>query len=220
MSSPFLKLKDTAFLAKGHSRLVYQHPLEPGYLVKVIRPEVIEKRWGSGTAWYKRKRRYGRFISYVREAQEYIVGCVATGDAPACFQKVIGFADTDLGLGLVTEAVRAPDGTLAPNIADLIERGWFGSIERRALGSFFEELLASPVTLSDLNLGALVYTGDVKTPGRFVLIDGLGTATILPLKTLSAYFNRRSKLGKRARLELRIAQRLEKVTKAGVVQKA
>ena len=207
-------------MAKGHSRLVYQHPFAPDCIVKVIRPDVIEKRWGSGTAWYKRKRRYGRFISYIRETQEYIAGCEATGDGPAFLQTVVGFAETDLGLGIVIKAVRAPDGSLAPHIAALIERGQFGAAERQALETFYGQLLASKVTLSDLNVGNLVYTGDAIMPGHFVLIDGLGTATILPLKKFSAFLNRRSKLAKFKRLELRIAQRLEKARNAGVVQKA
>lgn len=215
----FLKLKDTPPLAKGHSRLVYQHPHYADCLVKVIRPDMIEKRWGSGAAWYKRKRRYGRFISYIRETQEYVAGCVATGSNPAFLQKIVGFADTDLGLGLVMEAVRTPTGELAPHIAGLIERGQFGTTERKALDEVLLKILESDITLSDLNVGNLVYTGDETTPGHFVLIDGLGTATIFPLKRFSRYLNRRSKLQKFARLEMRIAQRLEKARQAGVVQK-
>jgi hypothetical protein len=217
--SDILQLKDTPPLAKGHSRLVFQHPRQPDWLVKVIRPDVIEERWGAGAAWYKRARRYGRFISYVREVQEYVVGCAATGAGPSCFQKVIGFADTDLGLGLVTEAVRTPDGSLAPSIVNLITSGRFGAAERRSLDVFFEQLLASPIAVSDMNLGALVYTGDATIQGRFVLIDGLGDATLLPIKRLSSYFNRRSKLGKCRHLESRIAMRLERARAAGVVQK-
>jgi hypothetical protein len=52
-----------------------------------------------------------------------------------------------------------------------------------------------------------------------VLIDGLGTAAIFPLKRFIRYFNHRSKLGKFKRLELRISQRLEKARQAGVIQK-
>ncbi|MDF3059537.1 MAG: hypothetical protein K0R17_3752 [Rariglobus sp.] len=217
--SKFLKLKDTPPLAKGHSRLVYQYPGEPDWLVKVIRPDMIEKRWGSGAAWYKRKRRYGRFISYVRETQEYIAGCVASGSGPAFLQKVVGFVDTDLGLGLVSEAVRAPTGELAPDIAALIERGHFDATVRQALNTVCRQILESDMTLSDLNVGNLVYTGNKTTPGHFVLIDGLGTAAIFPLKRFIRYFNHRSKLGKFKRLELRISQRLEKARQAGVIQK-
>lgn len=201
-----LLLKDSKPLAQGHSRLVFQHPHNPDWLVKVIRPDVIEDRWGSGTAWYKKRRRFGRYISYVRECQEYIVGCLATGVSAGSFQKVIGFADTDLGLGLVVAAVRGPDGALAPTLADIIRAGRFtGGVQAR-LEIFQRELLASEVTVSDLNLGNLVYSGGYNKEGDFVLIDGLGTSTLIPFKTLSTAFNRRSKLGRIRRLHQRIAR--------------
>ena len=217
--STFLTFKDTPPLAKGHSRLVFQHPDDARLLVKVIRPDMIEKRWGSGAAWYKRKRRYGRFISYVRETQEYIASCVPTGRGPDFLQKVVGFVETDLGLGIVIEAVRTPTGELAPHIAALIERGQFNATVRAALETVYRQILESDLTLSDLNVGNLVYTGDDQTPGRFILIDGLGTATIFPLKRFIRSLNRRSKLAKFKRLQVRIDQRLEKALAAGIHQR-
>lgn len=205
-----LKLKDSVPLAKGHSRLVFQHPQNTGWLVKVIRPDVIEQRWGGGAAWYKRSRRYGRFISYVREVQEYVVGCVATGTGPNFFQKVVGFADTDLGLGLVVEAVRGPDGQLAPTLRDLIRKGCYGSGTTEQINVFARRLLASDVTISDLNLGNLVYTGGYDGDGEFVLIDGLGTSTLFPLKSFSRWLNRRSKAGRIKRLNERIERLLKR----------
>lgn len=217
--SKLLTFKDITPLAKGHSRLVFQHPDDASLLVKVIRPDMIEKRWGSGAAWYKRKRRYGRFISYIRETQEYIASCVPTGKGPDFLQKVVGFAETDLGLGIVIEAVRTPSGELAPHIAALIERGEFNGTVRAALETVQRQILESDMTLSDLNVGNLVYTGDSKTPGRFILIDGLGTAAIFPLKRFSKYLNRRSKLGKFKRLQMRIDQRLAKALAGGIPQR-
>jgi PhoP regulatory network protein YrbL len=217
--SKFLTFKDTAPLAKGHSRLVFQHPDDVRLLVKVIRPDMIDKRWGSGAAWYKRKRRYGRFISYIRETQEYIASCVPTGRGPDFLQKVVGFVETDLGLGIVIEAVRTPSGELASNIAALIERGQFNATVRTALDTVKRQILENDLTLSDLNVGNLVYTGDEKTPGRFILIDGLGTATIFPLKRFSKYLNRRSKLGKFKRIQVRIDQRLATALEAGIQQR-
>lgn len=208
--SGFLKLTDVAPLAKGHSRLVYQHPENPDHLIKVIRPEVIEKRWGSGTAWYKRRRRYGRFISYVREVQEYVVGCLATGNTPEFVQRIAGFADTDLGLGLIVEAVRGPDGTLAPTLGQLIDLGRFGEAEDAALEAFGRHLLESDIVVSDLNLGNLVYTGGNGVAGRFVMIDGVGEASFLPLKSWSRGFNRHSKLGRWKRMRSRMEQRRRK----------
>lgn len=203
--SGVLKLKEVSPLAKGHSRLVYQHPEEPAYLVKVIRPEVIEKRWGSGTAWYKRRRRYGRFISYVREIQEYVAVCARHGECPDFLQKIIGFAETDLGLGLVIEAVRDREGNLAPTLGSLVRAGRFDAVAKAALERFMEQLLGCDATVSDLNVGNLVYC-DAASEARFVMIDGLGSAAVLPLAKISRRFNRRSKLGRYDRLRSRIAR--------------
>ena len=60
---PILKLKDCTPLAQGGSRLVFEHPNDADLLVKVIRPEVIEDRFGKNTKWYKKRRRLGKYIS-------------------------------------------------------------------------------------------------------------------------------------------------------------
>ena len=67
-----LQLSDRSPIASGTLRRVYAHPDAPDRLVKVIRPEIVEKRWGKGSAWYKRFRRVGRFIAVQREVEEYL----------------------------------------------------------------------------------------------------------------------------------------------------
>lgn len=204
-----LKLKDQTPLTMGRSRLVFEHPDDPSLIVKVVRPDVVDDRFGRGTAWYKRRRRYGRFLSYVRELQEYIAVHAAHNHSPPFLQKVIGLAETDLGLGLVTEAARDAEGNLAPNLGALIATGRFDSAARARLDIFLKQVLDCDVVISDMNVGNLVYAF---TPGResgFVLIDGIGNSNPLPFKTLSRKINRRSKLKRFERLYNRIRTRLD-----------
>lgn len=195
-----LQLKSREPLAKGHSRLVFQHPDCDEWLVKVIRPEVIEKRFGSGAAWYKRRRRFGRYLSYVRESQEYIAAWTSHGCELPFLQKIIGFVPTDLGLGLVIQSARGRDGGLAPSLGELISSNRFDGRVRADLEEFLSKLLDSNVIISDMNVGNMVYAYDQVNQDHFVLIDGLGNNTIWPLKAMSRRINRRSKLGRYKRL--------------------
>lgn len=206
----FLELKDRTPLTMGRSRLVFEHPDHSSLIVKVMRPDVVEARFGSGTAWYKRRRRYGRFVSYVREIQEYIAVQAAHGHSPPFLQKVIGLAETDMGLGLVTEAARDAEGNLAPNLGTLIASGRFDSAVRGNLDLFLQQILDCDVIISDMNVGNLVYAFREELGNFFVLIDGMGNSNPLPFKAISPRINRRSKLKRFERLYNRIGLRLEK----------
>ena len=201
---PILQLKNRNPLTHGRSRLVFEHPHDPDLLVKVIRPEVVEDRFGSKTKWYKKRRRFGKFISYIREIQEFIA-MRETQDSDALFlQRIVGFARTDMGLGLVLEAVRWTDGTLAPNMATLINNGRFDDTAKKALDVFLDEILNSNVIISDLNLANIVYTYSEERGHYCTLIDGIGNNSLLPFKMISRRINRRSKRGRYKRLHARI----------------
>lgn len=209
---PVLKLKNRNPLTHGRSRLVFEHPHDPDLLVKVIRPEVVEDRFGSKTKWYKKRRRFGKFISYVREIQEFIAVEESLGKSPHFLQRIVGFAQTDIGLGLITEGVRAPNGKLAPSLATLIHEEIFDGKAQKALEISLNQILESEVIVSDLNLGNLVYTHNQELGHYFVLIDGLGNNNPLPFKAISRGINRRSKIKRFARLYNRI-ERAKKANK-------
>ena len=201
---PILKLKDCTPLAQGGSRLVFEHPNDADLLVKVIRPEVIEDRFGKNTKWYKKRRRFGKYISYIREIQEYLAVREASEHDAPFLQRIVGFSRTDIGLGLVLEAVRWTDGTLAPSLRILIHSGRYDTEAQRALASFLDELLNCPVVISDLNMANIVYTHTTDRGYHFVLIDGVGNNSPLPFKEISKIINRRSKLGRFKYLHARI----------------
>lgn len=206
-SSSVLRLKDIPAITQGRMRMVFRHPEDPRLLVKVIRPDVIEQRWGSGAPWYKSRRRYRQYISYIRETEEYIAAYAQHGSSLPFAQKIVGFTETDLGLGLVMEAALDRDGNLAPALPTLFERQAFDRKVSEDLEEFLNLVVESDLIVADLNSGNIVYAYDAaRDKDHFVLIDGLGVSTILPFKLLSRSFNRRSKLGRVKRLRVRMAR--------------
>jgi len=206
------RLKDAEIIAAGHTRDVYRHPDDASLLIKVIRPSAIEARYGRGAPWYKfKRRRYRHLIAYLREVREQIAVHAAGGQHPPFLQKIVGFAETDMGMGLVVEAVRAADGSFAPTVAELARQGRLDPARLAALDRFLDEMVNSPVIVADLNPFNVVYGCGAGRSGEaehFVLIDGIGHKNVIPLERMSARINRWSKARKAVRFREMVAARL------------
>ncbi len=218
MSARLFHLKDTPPIATGHMRLVFRHPDDASLLIKVIRPDVIDARWGSGASWYKRRRRYGRYSSFIRELQEFVAAWSAHGESLHFVQRIVGFAETDLGLGLVLHAVRGRDGNYARPLVDMIVAGEYTPEVAAALEWAIQQLLDCEVVISDPHAGNFVYAFTPEHGDHFVLIDGLGNNNVLPFKFLSRWVNRRSKHGRFDRLRRYIAGLVEQREKGLIGQ--
>lgn len=208
-ATPLLPLAATEPIARGRMRLVFRHPHDPSLLIKVIRPDVIDQRWGSGQPWYKKRRRFRQYISYLRECEEFIAGCAGNGSSLPFAQKITGFIETDLGLGLVMEAALDADGSLAPTLASLAKGRTLDPQVRAELDDFSRRLIESNLIVADLNPANLVRAHTPEHGHHFVIIDGLGSSTILPFKRLSAALNR---LSKRARIRA-LHERLDRFSR-------
>ncbi len=203
----FLQLGALEPLAKGNLRLVYAHPDGPGLVVKVMRPEAVELRYDGGAPWFKRWRRYRHYVLFIREIHEYVAAYARHGKSLPFVQRIVGFVETDLGLGLVTDAIRDSRGNLAPTLATLIETGGYDRVAEAALESFIRQLLESDLVVADLHERNLVYSALPGGEPHFVMIDGIGDSNILPLKSLSRTLNNRSRRKRVTRLRQRIALR-------------
>ena len=191
-------------LASGSTRDVFWHPDDPDLLIKVIRADAIEKRYGKGRPWYKTTRRYRHYVSYFREMREEIAVRALMERHPDSLQKIVGFADTDRGFGLIVEAAKDRDGQLAPTLPDLIQSGRFDARAEQDLKTCLNELLDSPVILADVHGANLVYAWTEARGQHFVLIDGIGCKTLIPLNRISVNINRYSKQKRIDRLLARV----------------
>ncbi len=203
---PKLLLADLKPIAKGSIRDVYRHPEDPGLLVKVIRKATMDEKFGSGRRWYKAKRRrYGHLVSYVREVREHIAVNALCPQHPDYLQKIVGFADTDLGLGLVVEAIFGPEGRYAPTLRAILLAGQMTDEVQRDFDIFCEAVAVSPVIIADLHPANVVYGARVGERPRFVIIDGLGHKTLIPLELMSQWINQWTNRQKIRKLRARVA---------------
>jgi len=210
VSPDLLLLKDSTPIASGGLRLVFPYPGDPSRLVKVMRPDKVASRYGDeGGTWFRRNRRHGEYILFVREIREYIAGYASHGRSLPFVQRIRGMVETDLGLGLVLDAARDAQGNLAPTLAKVIATGGFDVRAQQAFEDFLRDMLECDVVFSDLHERNLVYAVGTDGVLRFVMIDGLGSSTLIPFKSFSRLLNRRSKAKRIERLRKRVKLRTD-----------
>ncbi len=197
-----LLLGDDDLIAEGVRRDVFRYPGNSELLVKVLKRAFIEKRNGQGAPWYNFKRlrhRYFRnlrkphFDMYVSEIREQLTFAEIGLRHPAYLQRIVGFEETNKGLGLTVQAIKGRDGGLAPTVGALARAGKLDLPLRTMLDAFFDELLLSPITISDLNIDNIVLGFSEELGDHYVVIDGYGTRTLLPVERVSEWAKRSAK---------------------------
>ena len=199
-----LILHDQLLVVQGSCRSIYRHPHQSEWLIKLLRPEYIERKYGAKAPWYKRRRRLGYFIGYEREFQEQLAACLHYDSYPSCLYFIVGMQPTNRGLGQIVEAVRGRDGQYAPTLRTLIRQGRFDEEAEQQLQRFFEWLLASPIVISDMTLDNLVYRHSASMGEHFCIIDGVGEPNLIPLKSSFNWWNRLAKQRWIAKVKRRI----------------
>ena len=204
-----LRLRELQPIAIGKQRYVYAHPLDLGLIVKVPTERYVRSRAGLHGRWYKKwhkKRQRSRHnLVFLREIREHLALSALGAEMPHHVQTIVGFAQTDLGMGLVSRAIRDRNGALAPTLLTLLKAGRLSDEVGQRLDEFFAWLLDSPVIVGDLNVGNLVYGYEEQGGSYFVLIDGLGDKNLIPVNSMSRRINRWSKRRRIRRLKQQIA---------------
>jgi hypothetical protein len=204
-----LELRTLTPVARGKQRYVFVHPADPGLIVKVPTERYVRSRAGQGGKWYKKWHksltRSRHNLIFLREIKEHLALRAADNELPHHVQDTVGFVETDLGMGVVTRAVRGRTGELAPTLLGLLQTGHFTSEARGKLEAFFAWLLDSPVVVGDLHAGNLLYGYAEGIGEHFVIVDGLGEKNLIPLNSLSGRANSWSKARRIKRLRRQIA---------------
>jgi hypothetical protein len=195
-----VRLQGCQPLACGVQRLVYSFPGHPDLIIKVLRPDYVEARIGPGSRLASRLRRCREYHAFHREIREYLAACARPETCLPLLPPFLGLVQTDRGLGMVMLKVCDRNGSLAPTMAQLIREGRMNPARTRMLDAFLASLVDSRVVLNDLHPGNVVLATDPDGSERFVLVDGIGNAALLPTKSLVGAFNRWSKLRQTRRL--------------------
>lgn len=204
-SEGMLRLGGSQPLFRGHQRLVFQHPEQPDLLIKVLRAEYVRDKFGPGSALHNRHRRCREYQPFLLEFREYLVACARAPQCLPYLQEIVGLVWTDLGLGLTVRKVTGRDGASAPTLDRFLrQHGKLDPRRKQLLDECLRNLEESDVVVDDLNDCNLVLGADGSGAERFVLIDGIGSSTLVPIKALSALANRWSKRRRIARLRARV----------------
>lgn len=185
--SAVLKLRDCEPVAQGHKRFVFQHPTDPDLLIKVWQPDVVKARWGHDRPWY-RGSRYRQYVSLQREISEQLALAVKFPDGVPVLQSLFGIVPTDYGVGVIVEKLKGRDGGLAPSLQRLARTEGPTPRILDKLAQFRNELLQYGIVvgkLHDRNL-ILAVRGDEE---RFVMVDGYGEKTAIPIHMWSSRLN-------------------------------
>lgn len=208
-----LFLDETHLIAMGQRCLVYRHPENSEQLIKVINPKF------SGRNSFKTRlmmrfptlHRYRLSKCFVRELIEFIRLRLTDPYIPStCLQTVTGLADTNLGLGLVVKAERGEDGGYAKTLKMLIQNHEFDDEIQNKLNAFYEQLARCDVAVSDCVPRNIVYAYHPSEGYYFVLIDGIGEKTGIPILRISATLRKRSRLRQISLFKKRVAMSIIK----------
>lgn len=194
-------------IKSGGEKLVFWHPEQPGQLIKLINSRYIQymnKQW----PLMMRFQRMAHYWSYLRELTEHIAARAQGVGQLHHLQNITGLVDTDLGLGLVMQAVLKRNGELADTLSDVIRKGQFGSVEAEAFEALCQWLDDTPLIIRDLAAHNVVWN---EVNQHLVIIDGVGGRLRPSVRSLSQRYNRYSNRKKVAKLRLRVQRQLASV---------
>lgn len=205
-----LELADKEPLTVGRKRLIFRHPHNNDWLVKLYRTSIRPKRFSRiKAAFFSHYQQYSTLIGLKRELSQYILSRYYD-NCPLIdhLYKIIGFVDTDMGLGLIVEALKDKSGNLAPTVRKLINCNQLGQERQEKLQIFFEKIIASDLVIGDINLGNIVLAHLPDGEERFFLVDGLGDKVAIPIHSWCNRLHKRYKRKKVNRLQKTILSKI------------
>lgn len=205
-----LNLNDETPVAVGGDRHIFQHPHAPALLVKVMdmqaRAVYLETR--PFKRWYKQFQRESAYRVYLNEITEYVTTTTRpSGVWQVPMARILGLAQTTLGLGLLVEKITDEAGNIAPTVADLARQGKMDEALSARLDEFIEDLADAHVVLHDLSPSNIACGLNADGKSGLFLIDGFGVLPLVPLYAWSKRLNRKRIRRKYAEMRAAMARR-------------
>lgn len=179
-----IALKDARPLISGAYRDIYQHPLEPDLLIKVVR-DLFIKRHAARAGWFDTGRGAGHYTALQREIEKYLL-LHSRGQQDLPFiQRFAGLVETDRGFGMAVRKVCGRDGQLAPTLAAVVcSRGLDDDLLAR-IGELQADLIRHHIVFGDITSNNIVEADDATHGRRLVIVDGLNDHLWLPVNAMS-----------------------------------
>ncbi|ARP82527.1 hypothetical protein CAL12_18035 [Bordetella genomosp. 8] len=197
-------------IASGAERLVYQHPYDPALLVKVIDFPAMAEHLSTRPLrrWRKNHQREGAYRNHVAELAEYTAAQnAAAGRWKVPMARVLGLAQTDLGLGLLVEKITDGKGGLAPTVEQIVRERGLDEKLARELDYFFDTLADHHIILNDVSARNVVVGQNADGEPGLYLIDGFGSKQAVPVFAYSKALNRQRILRKYHRMKAKLVLR-------------
>lgn len=196
-SNDIMILNENDLIAMGQRSLVYRHPEDKNSLIKVVNPKFRTKKSLKSSLLRKVPsiNRYRLSKCCMRELVESVRLRFNDRYKPiSCIQQVNGLVDTNLGLGLIVKAEKGRDGSYAKTLKTIIQMNQFDDLVKEKLEEFYRSLAECDIAISDCVPRNIVYAYDEVLGDHFVLIDGIGESTLIPILRFSAYLRKKSRL--------------------------
>lgn len=215
MTANRLFLDEQYFVTNGGRSLVYRHPEDANLLIKVMNPKFMARSSFKIRLLHKSTtiNRFRFSKCYIREIVESVrLRFAHNYQHPICIQQFTGIVDTNFGFGLVVRAERGKDGNYAKTLKTLIKANQYNAEIQKKLDAFYDALANCDISVSDCAPANLVYAYSEEAGEHFVLIDGIGEKTLIPILRISARLRKLSRLDQINRLKKRISSDLIKYT--------
>lgn len=177
-------------IARGSERHVYLVPGAPDMLLKVMRSKhlrtiaQIDDKTFRG--WLAIRKAYALFRREQRAWNDAMLRAAVRGTLPP-LAGIASLVLTPSGLGQIVERIAGPEGRTAPTLDDLLQAPLRPEM-LEALNGFVAALYDWHIPAYDLGPKNIVWDAASR---RFVLVDGFGDRSALPLKTWFRGFNNR-----------------------------
>jgi len=206
-----IALKALKPFAAGGNRWCYVDPSDSARCIKVRRPDfsIAERRRSKGfpknlkplSSFDDNLDEFNVMASLERHYDDNIFAHIS-----CCF----GFVDTDMGRGLCSELIRDSDGDVSLSLKQYLWENGYDEDCRSAVNALCEHWLAYRVPSRDLILHNVVVQREVSVPDapkiqRLVVIDGVGSAGVIPGHLMPGFMQ----LKKAQRKVANIHQRIE-----------
>lgn len=190
-----LALSEKRPIAHGKTRAVYEYPEDPSKLIKVHLPRELSDT-NTIKRWFQQRQDWFLYRSGIlRELDQFLASRYGHEKDPLVdhIAPIHGIVDTDIGLGFVVAAARTVAGELAPTVKNLRQSGGMTAERAQALIRLLEYLELSDLVVGDLNQDNIVLSDAGSSEEKFMIIDGLGERTWIPIQSWCSWASKRQK---------------------------